>query len=116
MQDQLLAMLRNQLVTIMSGAVFLFIGLASCSLAGVRRRGGVRIFVWLGIWSGLWGARLLAESPGVVAALPHWAQISVPFLRVAVTYLLLPIGSLAWLELSTGKFRHFLRALVFIFD
>ena len=105
-------MLRNQLVTIVSGAIFLFIGLASCSLAAVRRRGGVRIFVWLGIWSGLWGARLLAESPAVVAALPHWAQITVPFLRVAVTYLLLPIASLAWLELSTGKFRHFLRALV----
>lgn len=114
MQDQVLAMLRGQLVGIMSGAVFLFIGLASCSLAAVRRRGGVRIFVWLGIWSGLWGARLLAESAAVVAALPHWVQISVPFLRIAVTYLLLPVASLAWLELSIGKFRHFLRALVFI--
>jgi len=114
LQDQLLAMLRNQLVTIMSGAVFLFIGLASCSLAAVRRRGGVRIFVWLGIWSGSWGARLLAESPAVVAALPHWVQICVPFLRIAVTYLLLSVASLAWLELSTGKFRHFLRVLVFI--
>jgi len=114
LQDQVLAMLRNQLVNIMSGAVFLFIGLASCSLAAVRRRGGVRIFVWLGIWSGFWGARLLAESAAVVAALPHWVQISVPFLSIAVTYLLLPVASLAWLELSTGKFRHFLRALVFI--
>jgi sigma-B regulation protein RsbU (phosphoserine phosphatase) len=114
LQDQVLAMLRGQLVGIMSGAVFLFIGLASCSLAAVRRRGGVRIFVWLGIWSGLWGARLLAESAAVVAALPHWVQISVPFLRIAVTYLLLPVASLAWLELSIGKFRHFLRALVFI--
>jgi sigma-B regulation protein RsbU (phosphoserine phosphatase) len=114
LQDQVLAMLRGQLVGIMSGAVFLFIGLASCSLAAVRRRGGVRIFVWLGIWSGLWGARLLAESAAVVDALPHWVQISVPFLRIVVTYLLLPVASLAWLELSTGKFRHFLRALVFI--
>lgn len=114
MQEQVLAMLRNQLVAIMSGAVFLFIGLASCCLAAVRRREGMRIFVWLGIWSGLWGARLLAESAAVVAALPHWVQISVPFLRIAVTYLLLPLASLAWLELSTGKFRHFLRALVFI--
>ena len=114
MQDQVLAMLRGQLVNIMSGAVFLFIGLASCFLAAVRRRGGVRIFVWLGIWSGLWGARLLAESAAVVAALPHWVQISVPFLRIAVTYLLLPVASLAWLELSAGKFRHFLRALIFI--
>ena len=107
-------MLRGQLVNIMSGAVFLFIGLASCFLAALRRRGGVRIFVWLGIWSGLWGARLLAESAAVVAALPHWVQISVPFLRIAVTYLLLPVASLAWLELSAGKFRHFLRALIFI--
>jgi len=114
LQDQVLAMLRGQLVNIMSGAVFLFIGLASCSLAAVRRRGGVRIFVWLGIWSGLWGARLLAESAAVVAALPHWVQISVPFLRIAVTYLLLPVASLAWLELSAGKFRHFLRTLIFI--
>jgi phosphoserine phosphatase RsbU/P len=114
LQDQVLAMLRGQLVNIMSGAVFLFIGLASCSLAAVRRRAGVRIFVWLGIWSGLWGARLLAESAAVVAALPHWVQISVPFLRIAVTYLLLPVASLAWLELSAGKFRHFLRTLIFI--
>jgi len=114
LQDQVLAMLRGQLVNIMSGAVFLFIGLASCFLAAVRRRGRVRIFVWLGIWSGLWGARLLAESAAVVAALPHWVQISVPFLRIAVTYLLLPVASLAWLELSAGKFRHFLRALIFI--
>jgi len=114
LQDQVLAMLRGQLVNIMSGAVFLFIGLASCSLAAVRRRAGVRIFVWLGIWSGLWGARLLAESAAVVAALPHWVQISVPFLRIAVTYLLLPVASLAWLELSAGKFRPFLRALIFI--
>jgi len=114
LQDQLLVISRNQLVTIMSGAVFLFIGLASCSLAAVRRRGGVRIFVWLGIWSGSWGARLLAESPAVVAALPLWVQACVPFLRIAVTYLLLSVASLAWLELSAGKFRHFLRVLVFI--
>ena len=107
-------MLRNQLVTVMSGAVFLFIGLASCSLAAARRQRGVRMFLWLGLWSGSWGARLLAESPAVVAALPHWVQICVPFVRIAVTYLLLSVASLAWLELSAGKFRDFLRGLVFI--
>jgi len=107
-------MLRNQLVTIMSGAVFLFIGLASCSLAAARRQRGVRMFLWLGLWSGSWGARLLAESPAVVGALPHWVQICVPFVRIAVTYLLLSVASLAWLELSAGKFRDFLRGLVFI--
>jgi phosphoserine phosphatase RsbU/P len=114
LQDQFLGTLPNQLVDIMSGAVFLFIGLAVCSLVAIRRREGARIFVWLGIWSASWGARLLGESPAVVAAMPHSLQISVPFLRIAVTYLLLPVASLAWMELSAGKFRHFLRALVFI--
>jgi hypothetical protein len=50
----------------------------------------------------------------VVAALPHRVQSSVPLLRIAASYLLLPVASLAWLELSAGKFRLFLRALIFI--
>jgi hypothetical protein len=95
LQDQLLAMLRDQLVAIASGAVFLFIGLASCCLAAVRRRGEARIFVWLGIWSALWGARLLAESAAVVAALSQCVQNSVPLLRIAASYLLLPVALLA---------------------
>ncbi len=114
LQGQLLGMLRDQLVAIMSGAVFLFLGLASCCLAAVRRRGEARIFAWLGIWSGLWGARLLAESAAVVAALPHWVQDSLPLLRTAASYLLLPIALLAWLELSAGKFRLFLRVMICI--
>jgi phosphoserine phosphatase RsbU/P len=107
-------MLRDQLVAITSGAVFLFIGLSSCCLAALRHRREARIFVWLGIWSALWGARLLAESTAVVAALPHWVQNSVPLLRTAASYLLLPVALLAWLELSAGKFRLFLHALIFI--
>jgi uncharacterized membrane protein YgdD (TMEM256/DUF423 family) len=60
------------------------------------------------------GARFLAESAAVVAALPHWAQNIVPLLRIAASYLLLPVGLLAWVELSAGKFRLFIRALIFI--
>lgn len=107
-------MLRNQLVAITSGAVFLFIGLAACSLAAVRRRSGVRLFFWLGTWSALYGARLLAESPAVVAALPHWIQVGVPCVRIAFPYLILPVASLAWLELSVGKVRLFLRTVIVI--
>jgi hypothetical protein len=107
-------MLRSQLVAIMSGAVFLFIGLAACTLAAVRRRSGARLFVWLGIWSGMYGARLLVESPPMTAALPHWIQIGVPFLKTAITYLLVPVVSLAWLELSIGKMRLFLHAVILI--
>ncbi len=112
-QDQLLALLHNQLVDIMSGAVFLFIGLAACSLAAVRRRSGARLFVWLGIWSGMYGAQLLIDSPAVAAALPHWIQIGFPFLKTAINYLIVPVVSLAWLELSTGKMRLFIRIVFF---
>jgi hypothetical protein len=39
----------------MAGSIFLFIGLAACCIAAIRRRSGVRIFVWLGIWSAMYG-------------------------------------------------------------
>ncbi len=60
----------------------------------------------------MYGARLLVESPAVAAALPHWVQIGVPFLKTAITYLLVPVASLAWLELSAGKMRLFLHAVI----
>jgi hypothetical protein len=79
LEDQVLTMLRGQLVEIISGAVFLFMGLAACSIAAIRRRSGVRLFVWLGVWSTTYGAGLLTESPAVVAALPHSFQMGVPY-------------------------------------
>ncbi len=114
MQDQLLAMLRDQLVTIVTGTIFLFVGMASCCLAAIRRQSQVRLFLWLGIWSGMYGAGLLIESPAVAAALPHWIQISIPFLRTAFAYLLAPIVALAWLELSIDKMRPFLHAVILL--
>jgi len=71
---QVLPTIRNEVVGIMSGTVFVFIGLVACSFAAVRRQSGGRLFAWLGIWSAMYGALLLAESPGVVAALPHTGQ------------------------------------------
>jgi len=114
LQDQLLGMLRDQLFTIVSGTIFLFIGLASVCLAAARRQSQVRLFLWLGIWSGMYGARLLIESPAVAAALPSWIQIALPFLRTAFAYLLVPVVALAWLELSIDKMRLFLRAVILL--
>ena len=114
MQEQLLGMLRDQLVTIVSGTIFLFVGLAACCLAAVRRQSGVRLFLWLGIWSAMYGAELLIECPAVAAALPHWIQIGIPFLRTSFEYLLAPVVALAWLELSVGKMRPFLYAVILV--
>lgn len=112
MEDQVLAALRGQLGNIILGTVFVFMGLAACSVAAIRRRGGVRIFVWLGIWSAMYGARLLAGSPAAVTALPRWAQISVPFFDAVFMYLLIVFAALAWLELSIGKMRVVLQAVI----
>ena len=113
MEDQVLAMLRGQLADIILGAVFLFIGLAACSIAASRRRSGVRLFIWLGIWSALYGAGLLAQSPAVVAALPHSIRMSVPYLNIVRSYLTVVVGLSAFLELSLGKVRLLIKILIF---
>lgn len=77
MEDQLLAMLRGQLADIIFGTVFLFIGLAACSIAAIRPRRGIRLVIWLGIWSAMYGTGLLSRSTAVVAALPLVLQTSV---------------------------------------
>jgi sigma-B regulation protein RsbU (phosphoserine phosphatase) len=98
-------MLRGQVADIIAGSVFLFIGLATCCIAAIRRRSGVRIFVWLGIWSAMYGAEHLGQSPAVVAVSPRWLQISTPYANTAMTYLAVVVGSLSFLELSFGKMR-----------
>jgi sigma-B regulation protein RsbU (phosphoserine phosphatase) len=111
LQGQVLAILRSEVVGIMSGTVFVFIGLVAFAFAAVRRQSGVRIFVWLGAWSAMYGTLLLAESPSVVSAIPREARPILPFLTTSISYLLLAVISLAWLELSAGKMRLFLKTV-----
>lgn len=108
-----MAMLRDQLASIILGSVFLFIGLAACSIAAIRRRSGARLFIWLGIWSAMYGAGLLTQSPAVVAALPHSLQVSVPYVNTGIAYLTIVVASLAFLELSLGRVRLLIGILVF---
>ena len=107
-------MLRDQVADIIVGSVFLFIGLAACSIAAIRRRSGVRIFIWLGIWSAMYGAMHLSQSPAVVAISPGWLQISAPYANAAMTYLLVVVGSLSFLELSLGKVRFLIQGAAFV--
>ena len=112
MEGQVLAMLRGQLEHIISGAFFLFIGLASCSIAGIRRRSGAQLFIWLGIWSALYGASLLAQSRAVVAALPHSIQAVVPYVNVVASYVVVVVATLALLELSLGGLRLLIKIIL----
>jgi phosphoserine phosphatase RsbU/P len=104
LEDQVLAMLRGQLVEIISGTVFVFIGLVACAIAAIRRR-GVRLFLWLGIWSAMYGTGLLTRSSAVVAVLPKWLQISVPYANAINTYLVVVVAFFAFLELTVGSLR-----------
>jgi sigma-B regulation protein RsbU (phosphoserine phosphatase) len=113
LEGQVLAMLRGQLEQIIFGTIFLFFGLAACSIAAIRRRSGARLFVWLGIWSALYGASLLTRSRAVYTALPHSIQLSVPYVNAAAAYLVVVVGSLAFLELSRGTLRLLIKIVIF---
>ena len=113
MEDQVLPMLRDQLEHIILGAVLLFIGLAACSIAGIRRRSGARLFIWLGTWSAMYGGSVLTRSSAVVAALPHSMQLSVPHVNTGAAYLIVVVASLAFLELSLGRLRLLIKILLF---
>ncbi len=114
LQDQVLAVFRDQVARIVFGTVFLFVGVAACGIAAMRRRSGVRALVWLGIWSALYGARPLADALAAVGVLPHWLQVSVPYIDVGNTYLIVVVASIAWMELSLGKLRFLLKALAVV--
>jgi sigma-B regulation protein RsbU (phosphoserine phosphatase) len=114
LEHQVLAILRDQLAEIILGAIFLFIGLATCSIAAIRRRSGARLFIWLGTWSAMYGASLLTQSSAVVAALPHSIQMSVPYVKVVVAYLPIVVALLAFLELSLGRLRLLIKIVLFV--
>jgi phosphoserine phosphatase RsbU/P len=107
-------MLRGQVADIIVGSVFLFIGLAVLGIAAIRRRSGVRIFFWLGLWSAMYGAEHLGRSSAVVAVSPRWLQISLPYATTAIVYLVVVVGSLSFLELSLGTLRFINQAIALV--
>jgi phosphoserine phosphatase RsbU/P len=97
-----------------AGSVFLFVGFVSCSIAAIRPRAGVRIFLWLGLWSAMYGALRLSQSPAVITASPRALQIGAPYVNTAIGYLIIVPALLAFLELTLGKLRVFIQAAVWI--
>jgi len=104
---------RDQVARIIVGTVFVFAGLAACGIAAMRRWSGTRVLVWLGAWSALYGARPLADALARVGVLPHWLQASVPYVDIVNIYAIPVIASMAWMELSVGRLRVFLKVLAF---
>lgn len=107
-------MLGSHVVDIISGTVFVFLGLAACGIAAMRRRSGVRLLVWCGIWSAMYGVHPLLDSLDALALLPHWLHVSVPYVGTATGYLILVVATRAWLELGVGKIRLFGWAVILV--
>ena len=102
----------DELYGIIWGTVFVVVGLAACCIAAIRRRSGVRAILWLGFWSALYGARPLANSLADVASLPRWFQASAPYVNMVSAYFVVVFAALAFLELTAGKVRLFLKAVI----
>jgi sigma-B regulation protein RsbU (phosphoserine phosphatase) len=112
MQGQPLIIPGDELHGIIQGTVFLVVGLSACCIAAIRRRSGVRAILWLGVWSAMYGARPLADSLADVALMPRWFLAIVPCLDTVCVYFVMVAASLAFLELTIGKLRLFLKAVI----
>jgi phosphoserine phosphatase RsbU/P len=111
--DAALATLRGEVIDIVLGTFFLSVGATACAIAAIRWRRGVRILVWLGIFSGMFGLQKLDQTPSVLTVLPHALKTVTPYVSTAVMYLLLVSALFAWRELSLGKLRLLIQLEIF---
>jgi sigma-B regulation protein RsbU (phosphoserine phosphatase) len=111
--DAALETLRAEVVDIVLGTIFLSIGATACAIAAIRWRRGVRILVWWGIFSAMYGLQKLDQTPAVLAVLPHALKSAAPYVSTAVMYLLLVSALFAWRELSLGKLRRVIELGIF---
>lgn len=103
-----------ELGILVSGLFFIFLGLMSLSVAVIRRGSGVRILIWIGLWSGLFGLNDLAHSSLVTAAVPDALRLAATVIIAFTGYLILPVGTLSFLELSLARLRRVLQVLIAI--
>lgn len=106
MEDHVGAMLRADVLEICIATAFLVVGLISCAIAAIRRGAGIRVFLWIGVWSASYGLMHLLEVRVVQLAAPSWLQAMMPYAITAVGYLLVVVASCAWLELIVGTMRR----------
>jgi phosphoserine phosphatase RsbU/P len=105
------ALMRQDVLSIILGSVFLSGGLAACGIAAIRGR-QVRLLLWQGIFSAMYGLRILAQVPASFQVLPQtmWGERQA-VISVITDVILLP-ALLFWLELSKGQLRRVLQVTV----
>jgi sigma-B regulation protein RsbU (phosphoserine phosphatase) len=111
-EDEAVLLLREQAGLIILGTIFLFIGVAACCMAAIRGRSVGRILAWFGVFSAMYGLRLVAEVPAAFSVLVGPFSPYAPQLVWMVTYFILIFALLFWAELSLGALRRFFQFMV----
>ena len=112
MTGPVVEVLRERLPYILFGAVFLFIGLCICGIALMRRRSVGQFLTWLGIWSAIEGTEYLFGSLADLGLLPSWLSASLPYVFNILSFSVVVIALLAFLDLSRDKLRLFLQGAI----
>jgi len=114
MTDQAVELLRDRMPYILFGTVFLFIGLCVCGIAVMRRRSGGKFLVWLGLWSAIEGTEYLFGSLADLKLLPNWLSAGLPYVFNVLSFSVVVIALLAFLDLSRNKLRLFLQGAIIV--
>jgi sigma-B regulation protein RsbU (phosphoserine phosphatase) len=113
-EAQILEHLSAQVGDVMIATAFVVFGLAAAVIAIIRRRSGIRLFLWLAIWSGTYGIRLLIEIPVVRINFTPQLQFLSVYITVFINYFQLVFAQLFWWELVRDKMRIFLQIMVIV--
>ena len=102
--DQILVLVREHILDVFFGTVFLFVGATACLIAAVRRRRESMLLVWSGLFIGLFGARILAQVAGALHLFPQarWPER----VDIIVTYVLVVPSFLFWAERTRSHLRR----------
>jgi len=111
---QVVTMLRSDVGAIILGTLFLAIGLISWAIAAIRRRSRIRILIWLGVWTFMYGINMLAQLQSITVVLPgSWIAVRNHFV-VFYSYFVVVAAALAFLELNLGMLRRVVHATIII--
>ena len=98
----------GEVIKLITGTSFIVIGMVALVVAAIRRRAGGALAVFLlGIWSAIYGIQRLNDCDFLIALLPHWMQLCIPYSHALITYLTLVAGALTFRELTVGRLRQF---------
>ena len=112
MTVQVIEVIRDRIPYILFGTVFLFIGLCVFGIAVMRHRNVRRFIIWLGIWSAIEGTEYLFGSLADLGLLPHWLLVSLPYAGNILSFSVVVIALLVFLDLSQDKLRQFLQGAI----